>query len=286
MNLPNPDTILPQNRAQAGLFEKIHHTFSHSSTLRQIYQATWGENYPEALEPCGWSTWTELRAMVAFLHQAPGQRLLDIGCGRGGPGLWIAQQLRACLVGIDLSQQAIAAARAQVQRQGESIHASYLVADILHTGWPAASFDAAVSLDTFFNVPDKRKALREITHLLCQHGCFTFTTYEYSSPPPESSREGLPPLVADHRPLLKEVGLAVQSYECVPHWGERYRFFNEELLTHRDALVAELGERVGSGLVASASRDLDNLPLMRRVLLCVQKGGALFFPSAFSPSEK
>ncbi|WP_354531947.1 class I SAM-dependent methyltransferase [Nakamurella sp. UYEF19] len=36
--------------------------------------------------------------------------LIDLGCGMGGPGQWIARESGAHLVGIDLSQAAVEAA--------------------------------------------------------------------------------------------------------------------------------------------------------------------------------
>jgi len=34
---------------------------------------------------------------------APGQTLVDLGCGRGGPGLWLAREAGALLIGVDFS---------------------------------------------------------------------------------------------------------------------------------------------------------------------------------------
>jgi len=85
------------------------------------------------------------QALVAAAQVSPGDRALDVGCGAGATTLAVAQRLGAnghC-VGVDVSQPAIAAARARAER--ENVRASFICADAQTHAFEPATFDAVVS---------------------------------------------------------------------------------------------------------------------------------------------
>jgi cyclopropane fatty-acyl-phospholipid synthase-like methyltransferase len=49
--------------------------------------------------------------MMSALQVSRGQKIADLGCGRGGPGQWIAGITGAAVVGIDFSAVALDQAR-------------------------------------------------------------------------------------------------------------------------------------------------------------------------------
>ena len=61
--------------------------------------------------------------MAAALQVGPGQKIADLGCGRGAPGQWLARTTGAALVGIDISATALDQARAQARQisAGDSV---------------------------------------------------------------------------------------------------------------------------------------------------------------------
>src|SRR5882672_496364 len=85
---------------------------------RRLYLEAFGEEYPADEATDGYITRSELREMVGTLHVGPGQTIADLGCGRGGPGQWIASATGAALVGIDFSAVALEQARARACRLG------------------------------------------------------------------------------------------------------------------------------------------------------------------------
>src|SRR6266436_4817264 len=85
---------------------------------RRLYLEAFGEEYPADEATDGYITRSELRDMVAALRVGPDQMIVDLGCGRGGPGQWIAGASGAALVGIDFSAMALEQARARAFRLG------------------------------------------------------------------------------------------------------------------------------------------------------------------------
>jgi cyclopropane fatty-acyl-phospholipid synthase-like methyltransferase len=61
-----------------------------SAVRARIWQQVYGPEYPAWADPFSYISLTELRRFTHQLHAAPGQCLVDAGCGHGGPGLWVA----------------------------------------------------------------------------------------------------------------------------------------------------------------------------------------------------
>src|SRR5947207_2641354 len=79
-----------------------------SPTRQQIRKEVFGDDYPEEADPRSFVTLPELERMARELQVGPGQLFVDLGCGHGGPSLWLARATGAGLIGIDLSAVAIA----------------------------------------------------------------------------------------------------------------------------------------------------------------------------------
>jgi len=77
-----------------------------SRGLRRVWQLA-DPDLPVEIEPFSFVSAALLDHVAAALGLSPGQTLVDLGCGRGGPGLWLARQAGAFLVGVDFSAVAI-----------------------------------------------------------------------------------------------------------------------------------------------------------------------------------
>lgn len=88
------------------LFEKLYKK-PKSESFRDIFREVYGKEYPEEANPDGFVSNTDLQNIVDHLNVGPGDRIIDLGCGRGGPGLWIARKTEAIYLGIDLSESAV-----------------------------------------------------------------------------------------------------------------------------------------------------------------------------------
>ncbi len=146
--------------------------------FHRIWRAAYGDDYPAEVEPHSFVTKTDLDRMVHFLAIGPGSILVDLGCGRGGPGLWLARATGADLIGIDLSPTAIEQAAQRIPEFGLDGRARFLHVDLRATGLLAQSCDAAVSVDVVMFIQDKPAVMREAARILRPGAPLVFTAFE------------------------------------------------------------------------------------------------------------
>lgn len=104
--------------------------------------------------------------MIAGLDPRPGQRILDIGCGNGHPTLRLANAADVSVVGITVSPQQVALARARVAELDLAARAEFQLADAMKLPFPDACFDAAWALESMLHMPDRGQVLAETARVL------------------------------------------------------------------------------------------------------------------------
>jgi SAM-dependent methyltransferase len=200
----------------------------------RVWAEVLGDEYPAALSPYSYVSVSELHRFVAEVEVSDGEVLVDVGCGRGGPGLWVAARRGARLIGVDIAETALDAAR---ERAAElELSAEFRQGSFQDTGLATASAHAVMSVDALLFALNKPAALGELARILRPAGRLVLTTWDYFSQP-----AGRPPQVSDHRPLLKAAGFEVLAYEETEDWLERQIRIAELLLDAVDELAAETG---------------------------------------------
>jgi len=237
---------------------------------RRLYLEAFGEEYPADEATDGYITRSELRDMVAALQVGRGQKIADLGCGRGGPGQWIAGITGASLVGIDFSAVALDQARARAHRLG--VNCSYRSASFDATGLDPASIDGAFSIDVIWAIPDQRAGFAEAARILKVGARFVFTDWERVLSPP-----GYPAPVKEHRPLLEAAGFALERHQFLPHADAMRRMFYEKMLLRQEELQRELDEKTAESNLREARAWLglldgvDYMQHSRRVMVAARK---------------
>src|ERR1700730_1828710 len=94
----------------AAEFDAVMATYLRSDTLRRAAADAYGAEYPAEIDPFSGVTLSLLAEMADSLGVGPGQEFLDMACGAGGPGLWLARRTGAAVVGVDFSKVALSAA--------------------------------------------------------------------------------------------------------------------------------------------------------------------------------
>jgi len=230
--------------------------------LRRIWRDVYGPDYPAEADPFSFVTVTDLRRMAAELAVGPGQVMLDLACGRGGPGLWVARETGASLVGVDFSAVGVEQARLRAVEFGLGERARFLAGDAAATGLPGAGVDGVMSVDAFWLFPDKRRVAAEVARILRPGARFIFTTWEFAATP-----AGWPAQLNQHRDLLSEAGLALRACEETPDWRRRQLAVYEGILAAEPSLRAELGEDAAASLIGEAREVPALLHDGRRVLI-------------------
>lgn len=254
-------------------FNALYTRYTESPTYRANFREVYGAEYPEEVTPLSYVTRSLLRRLAQAVSLGPGATLIDLGCGRGGPGLWVARETGAALVGVDLSRVAIEQASRRATEFDVEGRADFEVGDLTALRFADQTFDAAMSVDVLWMVPDKPAALREIARILKPQARFAFTNWDRDLSPP-----GYPLPVGDHRPLLREAGFTIEIYEELPEAEAKRRALYERNIASRESLLREMGEEAVQALMAEARRSLgledgtDYLAHSRRIFVVARKG--------------
>lgn len=109
----------------------------------------------------------EATSEIAELMQAePGDHILDIGSGLGGPARYFASRFGCRVTGIDLTSEFCDVARHLTRLLGLEERVGFRVADALAMPFGDASFDGAYSMNVSMNIADKSALYREIHRIL------------------------------------------------------------------------------------------------------------------------
>jgi len=184
-----------------------------------------------------------------------------LGCGKGGPGLWIAQETGANYVGIDLSENAIKQANQHLgDFKIESI-SKFQVGDMYSLNFPENSFDGALSIDVISFIPDPLAVIKEAARVLRKKAYFVFTTWE-------NKRSQI---FNDYRSYLQDAGFSVISYDETPDWKHRQQEVYQKTLELKKVLIKDMGRDGAFAWIMEAKKYLPMLNDLRRILAVAMK---------------
>jgi tocopherol O-methyltransferase len=135
----------------------------HYDDLDLFYREVWGEHVHHGLWLAGDETPARaavqlVERVAAGLALAPGERVVDVGCGYGATARLLAREYGARVTALTVSARQHAYATAADAAPGGP---RYLLCDWLASGLPDAHFDAAVAIESTEHMADKAAAFRE-----------------------------------------------------------------------------------------------------------------------------
>lgn len=144
--------------------------------VTDFYEYGWGQSFHFATRFDGE---TRREATVRYEHSIalrlglrPGLRVLDVGCGVGGPMRTIARFSGASIVGVNNNQYQIMRANASTRAAGLDHLCSTLKADFMATDLPPGSFDCAYAIEATCHAPSLTGVYAEVWRVLKSDGLF------------------------------------------------------------------------------------------------------------------
>ena len=256
---------MPMSEVVAAGYDAVYAAWSSSARFHEL----WATNAVDGdiavgFEHLNFARLVDLDGVRQALGLREGDRLVDLACGAGGPGVWIAQQAGAILLGVDISPVGTALAAARVVAHDRS-GGGFVVGSVDHLPIADRSARGAMSLDSLQYVPDKRAAFLEVARVLVDGGRFVFTAFEVD---PARVRDvpvlGVDP-VSDYSTPLRDAGLTVDVYEETPGWHERLVAAYSAVIAAETQLRPELGDPAMDALLMEMTLTLQIDPYPRRV---------------------
>jgi len=184
------------------------------------------------------------RHLAAKLRLDGSQRVLDIGCGWGGLGLYLAEFCGADVTGVTLSQEQHAVANERAGEKGLAERASYLLQDYRDV---SERFDRIVSVGMFEHVGVNHydAFFKKCAELLDDDGVMVLHSIGRSEGPGVTNPwvakyifpGGYIPALSEVLPVIERAGLLVTDIEILRlHYAETLKAWRERFLAHREGV--------------------------------------------------
>lgn len=191
------------------------------------------------------------RHIAAKLLVRPHDRVLDIGCGWGGLGLYLTEMTDANVTGITLSSEQFRTANARATEKNLARSARFLLQDYRDVAGP---FDRIVSVGMFehVGVDHYDTYFRRCAELLSDDGVMLLHAIGRSTGPDVTSPwitkyifpGGYIPAISEVIPAVERAGLLVCDLEILRlHYAETLKAWRERFMARREEAVRLYDER-------------------------------------------
>ncbi|MFD8782528.1 methyltransferase domain-containing protein [Kitasatospora sp. NPDC059599] len=147
-------------RRLAAAYDAFHRARSRTTITHDLCAQAMGDDYPADVAPSSSCDLPLLQLMTERLALQPYQHLVDLGCGTGGTGLWLARATGAAVRGVDISPEAIRLARARLPDFAPAF-GEFQVGSVRYTGLSYGRAHGLVCVDALGPAGDRGAALHE-----------------------------------------------------------------------------------------------------------------------------
>ena len=191
------------------------------------------------------------RHLASKLRLEPGQRLLDIGSGWGGLGLYLAETASVEVTGVTLSREQHRISGERAAKAGLAGRVQFQLRDYREV---TGTFERIVSVGMFehVGVPHYKEFFRKIYDLLPDDGVALLHTIARCDPPSTTSPwlrkyifpGGYCPALSEVLAVIERCGLWVTDIEILRlHYAETLHYWRERFQANRDKAVELYDER-------------------------------------------
>jgi cyclopropane-fatty-acyl-phospholipid synthase len=193
------------------------------------------------------------RHIAAKLLLEPNQRVLEIGSGWGGMGMYLAEAAPGLHVtGITLSEEQLKISRERSKQRGLADRVRFDLQD--YRTMTGQKFDRIVSVGMFEHVGigNFDKYFKKVHELLADDGVMLL--HSIARPKPSFATnafiekyifpQGYIPSIGETIPVIEKAGLLVRDVEVLPlHYAQTLRHWRERFVAHTAEAVALYDER-------------------------------------------
>ncbi|KAI3690573.1 hypothetical protein L2E82_48683 [Cichorium intybus] len=169
--------------------------------VTSFYEYGWGESFHFAPRWKGESLKESIKRHEHFLALQlglkPGQKVLDVGCGIGGPLREIARFSSTSVMGINNNEYQITRGKALNQVAGVDRTCDFIKADFMKMPFPENNFDAVYAIEATCHAPDAVGCYKEIYRVLKPGQ--SFAAYEWCM------TDAFDPNNQDHQKIKAEI---------------------------------------------------------------------------------
>ena len=190
--------------------------------VTDFYEYGWGRQFHFAVGVRGERLKTSLASHEHYLayrlHPDPSAKVLDVGCGVGGPMSNIARLTGTSITGVNINHYQVKKGQHYIAEARLDRQCTLLVADFLHMPFVNGGFDCAYAIEATCHAPSLLEVYTEVYRALKPDGLFALyewcLTDKYDPGQPEhrhikeeiETGNGIPALISQ-----KEVDAAVRA---------------------------------------------------------------------------
>ena len=218
--------------------------------------------------------------LIRRLDPAPGDRVLDVGCGDGRPATVLARERAVEVVGVTASARQVARATERAGKLGLSDRVRFEQATAVDLPYDAESFDAAWAMESVLRVPDTARIVSEIARVVRPGADIAIAGIvdlavprrrRLRADPAHAPVRASPARIKEYRALFERAGLEVKDVRDVSEETSRTNdAFAADLESRRDEIVETIGDD-GYQLIIANLRQLTRTPGVGYVLISAHR---------------
>ena len=223
-----------------------------------IYRDIWGENIHIGMFEGQDDTLADAMArsnerISRDVGLKPEHELLDVGCGYGALGRYLARTYGCLVLATNISEVELDWGRSLTERDGLSHLVSFEYADFHSLSYADNRFDGYWSQEAFLHAVDKNRVLGEAYRVLKPGGRLVFTDLLVRQGTPEANRQRIYDRVKspdmwdapDYQAALERIGFRIAVHEDFSvHVAPTYDWVRRELERRRPEFESRIGREV------------------------------------------